>query len=413
MPLSDLAIRTAKPRTKPYKLADEKGLHLRISPAGSKLWRLKYRFAGKEKLLSLGSYPATTLKDARERRDAARRLLEAGVDPGQERKRQKLDQAVSAANTFNAIANEYIDKIEREGRASSTIVKVRWFLELLDPSLEARPISDISPQELLAALRKVEARGRLETAQRLRSFADRVFRYAIATSRATTNPAEPLRGALTSPRVRHHPAVLEPDRVGALLRAIETYDGYPEVRFALLLAPHVFVRPGELRHAEWSEFDWEKKMWTIPAEKMKMRQPHLVPLSRQAISILRRTFEITGGDRYVFPSTRTPLRPISEGTLNAALRRLGYGKDEMTPHGFRSTASTLLNESGRWSPDAIERALAHKDSDAIRGIYHRGVHLDERISMAQWWSDFLDGLRERSDAPATTGKASRRPPKRA
>lgn len=393
MSLTDTAIRAAKPRAKPYKLADERGLFLLVQPSGGLLWRLKYRSDGKEKKLSLGTYPDTSLREARERRDAARKLLGAGIDPGLAKKQEQAAQTLSMATTFKHVADEYIEKLAREGRSPNTIKKARWFLDLLEPSIGARPIADISPQELLSALKKVEARGRLETAQRLRSFAARVFRYAVATTRASANPAEPLRGALVSPRVKHRAAILEPKRVGELLRAIEGYEGQPTTMAALKLAPHVFVRPGELRHAEWAEIDFDKSVWIIPAGKMKMRQPHAVPLSEQALTILRDLQQLTGRGRYVFPSTRSAARPMSENTVTAALRRMGYGGDEMTGHGFRSTASTLLNESGRWSADAIERALAHKDGDLVRAAYHRGAHWQERVEMAQWWSDYLDKLR--------------------
>jgi integrase len=394
LPLTDNAIRAAKPRPNPYKLSDEKGLFLLVQPSGGLLWRLKYRANGKEKKLSLGTYPDTSLRVARERRDAARTLLEDGIDPGEAKRQAKVEHALSIATTFKSVANEYIDKIEREGRTPSTIKKARWFLDLLAPAIGERPVADISPQELLAGLKKVEARGTLETAQRLRSFSARVFRYAVATTRASSNPAEPLRGALTSPRVKHRAAILEPRRVGELLRAIEGYDGQPTTTAALKLAPHVFVRPGELRHAEWSEIDFDKSVWVIPAGKMKMRQPHAVPLSKQATAILLDIQRLTGRGRYVFPSTRSAARPMSENTITAALRRMGYSGNEMTGHGFRSTASTLLNESGRWSSDAIERALAHKDADLVRAAYHRGAHWQERVAMADWWSNYLDTLRE-------------------
>jgi integrase len=394
MPLTDTAIKAAKPQARPYKLTDERGLYLHVQPAGSKLWRFKYRIGGVERKLALGAYPDTSLKQARARRDEARKLIDAGIDPSQARKQEKLAQALSSAATFKAVAGEFIGKMGREGRAASTLLKARWFLELLEPSIGARPVAEVTPQELLAALRKVERRGRLETAQRLRSFAARVFRYAVATARATANPAEPLRGALTSPRVRHHPAILEPKRVGELLRAIDGYQGAPETRLALQLAPHVFVRPGELRAAEWSEIDFDAAVWTVPANKTKMRKPHAVPLSRQSLAILKEVYVLTGGGRFVFPSSRSAARPMSENTITAALRRMGYSGEEMTGHGFRSIASTLLNESGKWGVDAIERALAHRDGNAIRAAYDRGERWAERVAMMQWWSDHLDVLRK-------------------
>lgn len=393
MPLNDVAIRAAKPGPKPVKLSDEKGLFLLVQPSGGKLWRLKYRIAGKEKKLSLGRYPDVALKDARERCAEARKLIAAGIDPSEKKRVDRLDATLKAATTFKAVADEYIGKCEREGRADVTVGKARWLLSLLEPALGPRPVGEISPAELLVALKKVEAKGHLETARRMRSFAGRVFRYAVSTARASADPSAALRGALVAPVATHHAAILDTKKVGALLRAIDGYDGQPMTLLALQLAPHVFVRPGELRKAEWSEVDLEAGIWKIAAPKMKMRQPHSVPLSRQAIELFRAAHAITGRHRYVFASLYPGTRPMSENTINAALRRLGYAGDEMTAHGFRAMASSLLNESGKWNPDAIERALAHKASDGVRGAYHRGAHWAERVEMAQWWSDYLDKLR--------------------
>lgn len=311
---------------------------------------------------------------------------------------------MGAANTFLAIAEELIAKREREGLKEITTGKARWLLSLLAPALGRRPIAEIEPFELLGVLKKIEASGRLETAKRLLAFAGRVFRYAVATARAKRNVAADLQGALVAPKVKNHAAIVQPAGVGALLRAIDGFDGQPVTIWALRLAPHVFVRPGELRQAEWSEIDFDAAVWRIPAHRMKMKREHVVPLSRQAIAILAEAGGLTGNGKFVFPGQRTPKRPMSENTLNAALRRLGYSTDEMTSHGFRSTASTLLNESGKWSADAIERALAHGHSDAVRGAYHRGAHWQERVRMAQWWSDYLDGLREGSQVIALTRK---------
>jgi integrase len=258
-------------------------------------------------------------------------------------------------------------------------------------------IGEIEPADVLAAVRKIEARGKLESARRTLQLASLVFRYAIATARLTSDPTRDLRGALTSPTVTHYGAITDAKRVGELLRSIDDYDGSGITKLALQLAPHVFVRPGELRHADWSEIDLEAAIWAIPAGRTKMRKPHHVPLSRQAVALFRQIHEATGATGYVFPSVRTRTRPMSENTLNGALRRLGYTSDEMTAHGFRAMASTLLNESGKWHPDAIERALAHGDSDKVRAAYHRGVHWDERVVMAQWWSDHLDMLRKGAD----------------
>jgi integrase len=394
MALTDTTIRAAKSSDTAYKLFDSAGLHLFVAPSGGKLWRLKYRHEGKEKLLSLGAYPAVSLKDARERRDEARKLIASGKDPAFEKKRAALVASVGASNTFSAIAEELIAKREREGLKDITAEKARWLLSLVEAGIGQRPIADIEAFELLAAIKKVEATGRLETAKRLLAFASRVFRYAVATTRAKYDVAAALKGALVAPKVKHHAAIIDPAGVGALLRAIDGFAGQPVTVWALKLAPHLFVRPGELRQAEWSEIDLEAAVWRIPAGRMKMKREHVVPLSRQAVAIFTEARSITGNGRLVFPGQRTHQRPMSENTLNAALRRLGYGADEMTSHGFRSTASTLLNESLKWSPDAIERALAHGDGDAVRAAYHRGVHWDERVKMAQWWSDYLDALRK-------------------
>ena len=393
MALSDTAIKAAKPAAAPFKLFDERGLFLLVTPSGGKLWRVKYRFGGKEQLLALGGYPDISLKDARARRDEARKTIADGKNPAAEKKRAAVAAAISAANTFKAIADEFIAKTEREGRARATLSKARWFLSLLEPAIGDRPIAEIEAYELLAVLKTIEAAGHHETASRLLSFAGRVFRYGVATTRVRSNPAADLRGALVTPTVKHHAAILDPAAFGGLLRAIDGFEGQPATKLALRLAPHVYVRPGELRQAEWSEFDLAAAVWRIPASRMKMRREHAVPLSRQAIAILNEAKPLTGSGRFVFPSIRSLHRPMSENTINAALRRMGYGTDEMTGHGFRSTASTLLNESGKWSTDAIERALAHQDSDHIRAAYHRGTHWPERVAMAQWWSDHIDTLR--------------------
>jgi integrase len=394
MPLTDIEVRTAKAVTTPKKLFDGGGLYLRIDPKGSKLWRMAYRFDGKERTLSFGGYPGVSLRDARARRDEAKALLADAVDPGQQRKLEKLAKAVSNATTFKGLADEYIDKLRREGRASATLGKVTWLLSLATPGLGERPIADIKPQELLAVLKPIETRGNLETAKRLRATIGAVFRFAIATARAETDPTSALKGALMSPRVKHRPAITDPAVLGGLLRAIDGFSGQPSTVAALKLLPLVFSRPGELRMAEWSEFDIHKAVWTIPASRTKMRREHHVPLSRQALAILEALRPITGEGRLLFPGTRTIVRAISENTLNAALRRMGYSQDEVTSHGFRATASTLLNESGKFSSDAIERALAHQDPDQVRRAYARGVYWAERVEMAQWWADFLDTLKE-------------------
>lgn len=393
MALTDIKIRNAKRGAKPYKLYDERGLFLLVQPSGGKLWRLKYRFLGKEKKLSLGIYPDVSLKDARARRDEARSMLTDGMDPSREKKRKLEAAKLGNGNTFKLIGEEYIERIEQEGRAAVTIGKTRWLLSLMERDIGGLPINDITPAELLGALRKVENKGHYETARRMRSLAGRIFRYAVATSRATSDPSSLLKGALITPKVRHHSAIVEPQKVGELLRAIDGFQGQPLTVIALKLTPHVFVRPGELRRAEWSEFSFNNATWTIPAEKMKMRESHVVPLSAQSLRLLESAKSLSAGQKYVFSSLYPGNRPMSENTINAALRRLGYSGKEMTAHGFRSMASTLLNESGKWNPDAIKRALGHNDRNSVRGAYHRGAHWEERANMAQWWSDHLDSLR--------------------
>lgn len=404
MALSNTTIRNAKPKANACKLADENGLYLLVQPSGGKLWRLKYRVDGSdalgnpkriEKKLGLGVYPDVGLKEARARRDEARRLLANGIDPAEQKRRDVQAAKASAGNTFAAVAEAYIAKNERDGLAPNTITKRRWFLKLLQKALGNRPIADIQAFDVLEAVRPYEAAKNDEKAHRTLQFAGSVFRYAIANQLATSDPTRDLRGALARRQPKHHAAILEPKRVGELLRAIDGYEGQglPTTRLALQLSPHVFVRPAELRNAEWSELDLDAAIWRIPAPRMKGRREHIVPLSTQAIAMFEAARAFTGDGRYVFPSIRTHLKPMSENTVNAALKRLGYSGDEMTGHGFRSTASTLLNESGKWSSDAIERALAHKDKDAVRASYHRGPHWDERVAMAQWWSDHLDILK--------------------
>ena len=402
MALTDTTIRNAKPGPKPIKLGDEKGLFLLLQPTGGKLWRLKYRIAGKEKKLGLGRYPDVSLKQARARCDQARTMIANGIDPSAEKQASEIAAKLNAATTFQGVAEEYLDKASREGRAAVTIKKSRWLLSLLTPSVGSRPIADITPAELLSALKKVEGKGHLETARRMRSLAGRVFRYAVATSRASSDPASLLRGALTAPTVKHHSAIFDPAELGGLLRAIDDYQGQPLSRLALQLTPHVFVRPGMLRKAEWIEFDLENAVWSLSDGRMKMRRAHVVPLSTQAVAILRSAGALSAGQKYVFSSLYPGDRPMSENTINAALRRLGYTSDEMTAHGFRATASTMLNESGKWNPDAIERALAHKDT-SVRGMYHRGAHWNERVEMAQWWSDYLDTLRKGAEVVPLRG----------
>lgn len=396
MALTDVAIRNAKPGAKPIKMADGGGMFLLVTPAGGKLWRLKYRIDGREKLLAIGAYPEISLGDARKRREEARSVIARGKDPSREKQRDKARARIQAADTFSAIAKEYAAKRKRDGEkgwAPATAIRSEYLLSLLDPTLGRLPIAEIEPADILTAIRKIEGKGNLESARRTLQLASMVFRYAVATARLRSDPTRDLRGALTAPRVTHYGAITDPKRVGELLRAIDGYEGQGLTKLAMQIAPHVFVRPGELRHAEWSELDLYGALWIIPAGKMKMRKAHHVPLSRQAVDLFREVQAVTGPAGYVFPSIRSRSRPMSENTINAGLRRLGYASNEMTAHGFRAMASTLLNESGKWHPDAIERALAHGDSDKVRAAYHRGAHWGERVNMAQWWSDYLDLLR--------------------
>ena len=400
MALTDIAIRNAKPRPKPYKLADALGLFLLVQPSGGKLWRLKYRVEGREKKLGFGVYPDVSLSDARKRREEARELLATGKDPSREKQRDKAKARIDAGNTFTAIASEYCQKRRRDGTkgwAPATAIRSEYLLSLLNGSIGRMAINEIEPIDILGAIRKIESRGNLESARRTLQLAGAVFRYAVATARLASDPTRDLRGALTAPTVTHYGAITDASRVGELLRAIDGYEGQGFTKLAMQVAPHVFVRPGELRHAEWSEFDLDTGLWSIPAGKMKSRKVHQVPLSRQVLEMLRDLHSLTGPVGYVFPSIRSRARPMSENTINAGLRRLGYSSTEMTAHGFRAMASTLLNESGKWHPDAIERALAHGDTDKVRAAYHRGAHWKERVEMAQWWSDYLDQLRKGAD----------------
>lgn len=391
MPLSDIAIKAAKPKEKSYKLADGFGLLLLVQPAGGKWWRFKYRFGGKEKGLSFGTYPDVSLKDARGRRDDARKLIANGVDPGVHRQLEKARKVETAGNSFEAIAREWYAKYAPTWAPSHGEKIIRRLERDIFPWLGATPIGDITAPALLAALRKVEARGAVETAHRVHQNCGQVFRYAVATGRAERDPSGDLRGALPPVRQEHHASITDPSAIGELLRAMKGYSGSLVTRCALQLAPLVFVRPGELRRAEWAEIDLDAAEWRIPAEKMKSRALHIVPLSIQAVAILLELQPLTGRGKYVFPSGRGPSRCMSENGVLSALRRMGYSGKQMTGHGFRSMASTLLNEQG-WPRDAIERQLAHGERDKVRAAYNYAEHLPERRKMMQAWADYLDSL---------------------
>jgi integrase len=391
--LNDTRIRNAKPAERDYKLTDFDGLYLLVCKNGSKLWRFAYRFDRKQKGIALGAYPEVTLAEARDRREAARKLLSMAKDPSAERRLEKIAKA-AGGNSFREVAEEFLAKQRRESRSEATLSKNRWLLEPAFAAFGNRAIGEVTAPELLHALRKFELRGRYESARRLRTVTGMIFRYAIATGRATRDIALDLRGALTTPKVKHRAAITEPTELGALLRAIEGYSGQPTTRLALQLSALLFVRPGELRHARWKEIDFEKAIWTVPAATMKMKRPHRVPLSRQAIVIFRELHGTTGQGEFVFPAVDSVRRPMSNNTLNAALRRLGYSKEEVSVSGFRATASTLLNEMGRWNPDAIERQLAHMEENDVRRAYmHAAEFWNERVEMMQVWADHLDQLR--------------------
>lgn len=395
MAFTDVALRALKPKEKAYKRADGQGLYIEVMPSGSKLWRFKYRLYGVEKRQSFGRYPEVSLADARRLRDETKALLATGKDPAIARRQAKLVAALAAETTFVSIAREFIEKTAGEGRAQSTIDKYIWLLEQLKP-MHAFPIGEIRPADVLAVLKRIEAQGKYETTRRCRSFASRIFRYGIASLRCENDPTVGLSDALRRPRPKPRAALQKPEEVAHLLRAIDEYEfkGHRTTRLALQILPHVMTRPGELRLAKWDEFNFEKAIWTIPADRMKMRKPHSVPLARQVIAYLHELAELTGPDGYLFPAFHTWKRPMCENTMNQALRRMGYSKEEMTSHGWRSTASTLLNESGKWNPDAIERSLAHTDRNAVRATYHRANYWNERVEMHQWWSNYLDQLRE-------------------
>lgn len=389
MPLTDVAIRKAKPADKPVKLFDGGGLYLELSPSGGKLWRWKYRHGGKEKRLALGAYPAVSLTDARERHAEARKLLAAGIDPGAHRKAEKAAGAERAANSFEVVAREWLGK---QKWVESYRVKVAAWLEKdVFPYIGVRPVAELEAPEFLQTVRRVEARGAVESAHRILQSCGQVMRYAIATGRAQRNPVADLRGALSTPEERHHAAILDPAELGALLRAIEGYAGDPVTRAALRLAPLLFVRPGELRQAEWAHIDLDAGEWRFTASKTGT--PHIVPLAPQAVEILRDLHPLTGAGRYVFPSARGKGRPMSNATIGAALRRLGYSGEQMTAHGFRATARTLLDETLGYRADYIEHQLAHAVKDANGRSYNRTSFLPQRKAMMEGWADYLGALR--------------------
>jgi integrase len=397
MPLSDAKIRSLKPDDRDFKVGDFGGLYLLVKKTGSKSWRFKYRVNGKEKLMVFGDYPHVGLARARALRDDAKSKLASGLDPGEEKKIAKKVAEAEAKETFAAIADEFLDKLRAEKKADATLDKAEWLLSMAKADFGQQPIRDVSSAMVLQTLRKLEAKGNFETAKRLRSKVGAVFRFAIASGIADNDPTYALRDALIRARSKPRAAVTDPIKLGALLRAIDGCNSHHLTRLALQLLALLAQRPGELRLATWSEIDLEKATWTIPAERMKMRRPHQVPLPKRAIEILKDLHFVTGSGTYLFPGQTRRAETMSENTLNKALRIMGFPKEEMTSHGFRATFATLANESGLWNPDAIERALAHVDKNAIRRVYARGEYWDERVRIAEWWSGYLEECRSANE----------------
>ncbi|ARO87946.1 integrase [Nitrosospira lacus] len=391
MPLSDPAVRNAKLAVKPYKLTDGEGLYLLINNVG-KYWRYDYRFQGKRKTLAFGVYPVITLADARDRRNQARKLVANGGDPAAIKQAKKLKEKQLAASTFEAVAREWHEKQSVKWVPKNSARTISVLERNIFPYIGSTPISQVTAATLLSAVQKIEKRGNIETAHRAMQISGQIFRYAIATGRAQADLSLVLKGALTPVRETHHASITDPKKIRDLLLALEGYSGSFITLSALKLAPLLFVRPGELRHAEWSEIDLNAAEWRIAAGKMKMKAVHLVPLCKQALAVLRELKPLTGEGRYVFPGVRSYARPMSENTVNAALRRLGYEKTEMTGHGFRSMASTILHEQG-WPHEAIERQLAHAERNKVSAAYNYAEHLPKRREMMQAWADYLDGLK--------------------
>ncbi len=388
MPLTDVRIKKIKPTDKPARYADGDGLTLLVMPTGSKLWRFRYRFDGKQKDLAFGRYPAVSLSYAREKRAEAKALLARGVDPSAAKRADQAKKKEFAEDTFSRIAAELMEKLAKEGKAGSTLRKKQWFIEMANSDFGDLPIRDLSSALILKTLRKVEAKGHHESAQRLRSTVGQVCRYAIATARLENDPTTALRGALISPTVSHQPAITDQKEFAALVANVWSYDGAASTKAALKLLVLLYPRPGELRLANWDEFDLEAATWTIPPEHEKNRRTHTKPLSTVAVELLREQKALFGFGELVFPTASNLRKPLSENALNQALHRLGY-KGVHTSHGFRASASSLLNESGRWDEDAIEAELCHVDRNQSRRPYHRAKYWDERVRMAEWWAQFI------------------------
>ena len=400
--LTDTKLKALKVQNASYRLADSNGLCIEVRPTGAKVWRYRYRINDKASMVTIGEYPAVSLQQARTERDKLRAMVKAGTNPAHAQRAAKAANVERNANTFGAIGLEYLAKREREGMTAHSVERDRRALETYLAPIYDSPISDVTAPMLLAALRKLEQRGVIETTHRARALAGRVFKYAVATGRGERNPAADLTGALERLQVRHFPSVTKPEQIGALLRALHSYQGSVVTQAALKLAPLVFVRPGELRHAKWEDIDLDAAEWRYMVTKTKTQ--HIVPLSTQAVAILRELHPYTKRSAYVFPSERTASRPMSENTINAALRGMGYDRDTMTGHGFRAMARTLLDEVLGFRPDYIEHQLAHTVKDPLGRAYNRTTHLPERTKMMQAWSDYLDALRDDSGKVVSIGK---------
>ncbi|MCC8193843.1 MAG: integrase arm-type DNA-binding domain-containing protein [Deltaproteobacteria bacterium] len=392
MKLTDTYLRNLKPTGKVLKKSDGEGLYIHVSASGGKLWRMAYSFDGKQKTLSFGAYPAVSLKDARQKREEAKELLAKGIDPGTHKKAVKAAIRAEATNTFEIVTREWFEK-HVSNLAPTYSKKVRSLFEKrVFPVIGAKPFSEVEPSDILTVARQIEESGAVETAHRLIQLCGQIFRYGIATARVKYDITQGLHGALPKVTVKHMATITDKKRIGELLRAIDAYGGFLPVKCALRLAPLLFVRPGELQKAEWSEFDFTAAEWRIPAAKMKMKQRHIVPLSRQALSVLEELHTFTGHGRFLFPSIRTEAKPIALESMLVAIRSMGFTKEEMTMHGFRGMASTILNEQG-YNRDWIERQLAHGERDHVRAAYNYAEYLPERRKMMQEWADFLDGLK--------------------
>jgi integrase len=392
VPLSEFKIRKAKPAAKPYKLYDGFGLFLLVNPSGSKLWRQRYRYLGRENLLTHGAYPLITLAKARQRRDEVRRQLAEGNDPAAKRKMERIAAETLARTTFKLVAEEHVQSLEERGLAPATVRKARWYLLDLASPIHKRPIGEINAAELLYLLKSIERSGRRETAKKMRSAISAVFRLAVVTLRANSDPTSILRNALTPPRVVGRAAITDEQRFGEMLRSFEEYTGWPVIVAAMKFQILTLTRPGETRGAKKREFDIQRQIWTVPPERMKMRREHQVPLSRQAMEIVKAQWPAIDGVELLFPSLVSSRKWLSENAFNSALRRMGYAKDEVTAHGFRVTASTILNSRG-YDPDVVEAALAHQDRNAIRRTYNRATYWEQRVNLMQNWADLLDELR--------------------